>query len=165
MTIVPRLLFLLLLILAAALIYTTSSWLPVRVATHFGTGGVANGWMTRDGYVVFILALTTLLPLFIVAMTGFLPRVAASQIRIRDRDHWLSPTRRAETLAWLASHACWLGIVIVLFLLGIHLLTVEANMQVPARLSEPHIFVLLGAFGVGLVLWIAGLAMRFRRAL
>jgi len=165
MTIIPRLLYLLVLAVVPVVLWTTSAALPERVATHFGPGGVANGWMTRDGYRAFILALTTLLPLFVVAMTGFLPRIAASQIRTRDREHWLAPARRAETMGWLASHACWLGIVLSLFLTGIHLLTLQANALTPARLSEPAFFTLLIAFLVALVLWMVAATLRFRRAL
>ena len=67
--------------------------------------------MSHDGYLAFMLAMSTLLPLFVVAMTGFVPRIAVSQIKIANREHWLAPARRDETLAWLMSHACWLGIV------------------------------------------------------
>jgi uncharacterized membrane protein len=162
---IPRLLFLLVLIVGPVVVFATSAGLPQRVATHFGPGGVANGFMSHGGYVAFIVAMTTALPLFVVAMTGFIPRIATSQIKIANREHWLSPARRAETLGWLMSHACWLGIVISLFLLGIHLLTVRANALSPARLDEPLFFMLLAAFLVLLVAWIAAMALRFRRAL
>lgn len=165
MNVIPRLLFVLALVLVPVVVWTTSADLPARVASHFGNGGLANGWMPRDGYLALMLGLTTLLPLLVVAMTGFIPRIAVSQIKLPDRGHWLSPARRGETLAWLASHACWLGLVLMLFLGGIHVLTVQANLRVPPRLSEPHFFTLLGAFVVLLVLWIVALGLRFRRAL
>ena len=115
MAIIPRLLFLLVLIVAPIVVYATSAGLPERVATHFGSGGLANGWMRHDVYLAFMLLMSTLLPLVVVVLTGFVPRIAVSQIKIANRDHWLSPARRAETLAWLAGHASWLGIVLTLF--------------------------------------------------
>lgn len=165
MAAIPRLLFLLVLIVVPVVVYATSSSLPARVATHFGPGGVANGFMSHGGYLAFMLAMSTLLPLFVVAMTGFVPRVAISQIKIANREHWLSPARREETLEWLMGHACLLGIVISLFLAGIHLLTVRANALSPARLDETLFFVLLGAFLVLLAAWMVAMALRFRRAL
>jgi len=162
---IPRMLFLLVLIAVPVVVYGTSMGLPERVATHFGPGGVANGFMSRGGYVAFMLAMTTLLPLFVVAMTGFVPRVAISQIKIANREHWLSPARRAETLGWLMSHACWLGIVISLFLGGMHLLLARANGLSPPRLDETQFFVLLGAFLVMLAAWMVTMALHFRRAL
>ena len=38
-----------------AYVVTTSASLPERVASHFGANGVANGYMSRDGYRTFIL--------------------------------------------------------------------------------------------------------------
>ena len=112
-----------------------------------------------------MLAMTTLLPLFVVAMTGFFPRIAVSQIRIAHREHWLAPNRRAETLAWLTSHASWLGVVLSLFLVGMHVLLVQANAVRPARLNEPMFFMLLAAFVVLLFAWVVTMTLRFRRAL
>ena len=165
MNVIPRVLFVLALVLVPVLVWTTSADLPARVATHFGNGGVPNGWMSHDAYLALMLPLTTLLPLFVVAVTGFVPRLALSQIRVANREHWLSPARRDETLAWLASHACWLGLVLMVFLGGIHLLTVQANARVPIRLSEPHFFALLGVFVALLAGWIVAMTLRFRRAL
>jgi len=162
---IPRLLFLLVVIVVPVVVYATSAGLPERVATHFGPGGVANGFMSRGGYIAFMLAMSTLLPLFVVAMTGFIPRIAVSQIKIANRDHWLSPARREETLAWLMGHASWLGIVLSLFLVGLHMLIVQANAVRPARLDEPLFFVLLAAFLVLLATWMVAMALRFRRAL
>jgi len=165
MAVIPRLLFLLVLIVAPIVVYATSAGLPERVATHFGSGGLANGWMRHDVYLAFMLLMSTLLPLVIVALTGFVPRIAVSQIRIANRDHWLSPARRAETLAWLAGHASWLGIVLSLFLLGMHVLIVHANAVRPARLDEAQFFMLMAAFVVLLFAWVVALTLRFRRAL
>lgn len=44
MAILPRLLLLMLLIVAPAVIWAISGRLPFRVATHFGAGGNANRW-------------------------------------------------------------------------------------------------------------------------
>ena len=40
MAIIPRLLFVLVLIVAPVVVYATSAALPERVATHFGRGGL-----------------------------------------------------------------------------------------------------------------------------
>jgi len=163
MTIVPRLVLVLALVVAPIVVWQTSLPLPARVATHFGSGGYANGYMSHDGYVLFMLVMTTLLPISIVTMTGLVPRFAIRQISQRKRAYWLAPERRAATLAWLASHACALGVLITVFLLGIHLLTIEANERSPARLDESSLFVVLIGFVVLLAIWILVLGLRFTR--
>ena len=163
MGIIPRFLFVLALIVAPIVVWSTTSTLPVRVATHFGSGGMANGWMSRDGYALFMIVMITVLPLTIVSFTGFIPRFAVSQIARRKRDFWLSPQLRDETLAWLASHACSMGVLIIAFLSGIHFLTIEANRRSPPRLDESSMFAVVIGFVVLLVIWIGALALRFLR--
>jgi amino acid permease len=119
--------------------------------------------MSHDSYLAFMLAMTTLLPLVIVACIGFIPRVATSRVSIRYREHWLAPVRRAQTLATLATWGCAFGVLLVVFLTSIHLLTVEANARTPPRLDEGTFFAVLVGFLVGLAAWIGFLAIRFGR--
>jgi len=162
MNTLPRLILALTLVVVAALVYATTAGLPPRVATHFAAGGAANGFMPRDTYVAFMLCLTTLLPLGVVALVGFVPGVAASNIKGPQRAYWLAPERRQATLAWIGNHACWLGVLLALFLLAMHLLTVQANGVSPPRLAEATFFPVLAAFLVGIVVWIARLMAHFR---
>ena len=163
MTIFPRLLFAALLVLGPAIVWVTSGALPDRVATHFGGDGLANGWMTRDGYRVFMLALGTLAPLFAVLVSGFAPRAAASRGRVPNADYWLAPARRAATLTGMVNHACWLGCAMVVFFTAMHLLLLEANAAQPPRLPERPFVALLVGFLVVLAVWMFALRARFRR--
>lgn len=163
MSIIPRLLFALALVVVPALVYATSAGLPEQVATHFGLGGVPNGWMPRTGYVAFILAFTTLLPLVVVATSGLVPSLTMSSRMVGNRDYWLAPPRREATLGFLASHACWMGIVLTLFLGGVHLLVVQANARTPPQLAQAPLFVLLAALLVAIALWVIALKLRFRQ--
>jgi uncharacterized membrane protein len=163
MTVIPRLMFVLALVLAPVIVWSTAPGLPERVATHFGPGGLPNGWMPRDGYLAFMLAMSTLLPLFVVATTGLLPRWAPSLSRIRNREHWFAPARREATLGWLLNHALWLGVVLCTFLVAVHLLIVQANVQAPARLAESQLVTAVVVFLIALAIWIATMVARFRR--
>ena len=127
MAMIPRLLFVLMLIVGPVVVWTTSTGLPARVASHFGRGGIANGWMTHDGYIAFMLAFIVLVPLVVVAATGLVPRLATSRISLPHRQYWLAPERKEATVGWFASHGCALGVLLILFMLGIHFLTLEAN--------------------------------------
>ena len=160
---IVRALFVLCLVVAPVVVWTTSAQLPARVASHFGMGGDANGFMSHDGYVLFMLAMTTLLPLAIVASIGFIPRIATSQVSIRYRQHWLAPKHREETLAALATWGCAFGVMMIVFLTGIHFLVLEANARKPAHLDEGTFFALLIGFLVCLALWIGFMAIRFGR--
>ena len=162
MAIIPRLLFVLAVVIAPIVVYATSAVLPAKVASHFGLGGLANGWMPRDVYVAVMVALTLLLPLLVTLTTGFIPSLAFSKLKAPAREYWNAPQRRPETLAWLKAHSCWLGILLALFLCGVHLLLVQANARTPPRLDEPQFFVLMAIFVVLLVVWLVRLTLRFR---
>lgn len=163
MGVIARLLFVLTLIVAPIVVWTTSQPLPATVATHFGRGGYANGFMSHDAYLVFMLAMTTLVPLVVVAATGVLPRVASSRIVMLNRDFWLAPGRREATLSFLASHACAMGVLLGAFLVGIHFLVLEANERIPPHLDEHAFTVVLVAFLLLLAVWIGTLVLRFAR--
>jgi uncharacterized membrane protein len=58
--------FLILLVSAAVFIVATSGQLPSLVASHFDAAGRPNGFMSRGGYVRFMLCFAVGLPLVVV---------------------------------------------------------------------------------------------------
>jgi len=147
---------------AAAYIAATTAQLPAQVASHFGASNAPNGWMTRDGYLAFMLAFGLGLPVFVACTVGLLPRLRPNRINVPHRDYWLDPKRRAETLSVLAAHGAWLGCLMALFVAALHYVILEANRASPPRLAPDLFFTLMGAFVAGIALWIAALWLRFR---
>jgi len=162
MNALPRLLFVLVLVVVGVVVGTTALALPPEVASHFGSSGQADGWMPRAGYTALVVALSTLLPLLVACTSGLLPRITRLHKLVRHPDYWLEPARREAAQAFLANHACALGILLSLFMLGVHLLTLQANAAQPARLALGPFFALLGVFLALLVVWIVTLRLRFR---
>ncbi len=164
MGMLPRLLFALTLVIAPALIFATSGALPERVATHFGMGGAANGWMSREGYLWFMVLFAIFVPLIVVATSGFVPQFtrprwkkAALHARAAD------PADSIAAIAWRRSHACWLGCALAVFLTAMHLLLVEANLRTPAQLPEGAFFGVLGILLAVVGVWSLALKRHLRR--
>jgi len=155
---------LLALALAAAAVYLLASIpaLPERVATHFGAGGRPNGWMTRDGYRLFMLGFVVGLPLFMVAMVGVLPRYVPRRTNVPNRDYWFAGERREAALAFMLAHACWLGVLMKAFMAAVHWSVAQANAANPVALATGPFVALIVAFVVLLAIWIAVLFRRFR---
>lgn len=149
-------------IATAAFVLGTSSALPEHVASHFGPGGLADGWMTRRGYRLFMLAFVLAFAPFIVAMVGVLPRLVPRAVNLPHRDYWLAPERREATLGFLAGHACGFGVLIEALFAGVHLLLLVANQASPPRLPTAPFLALLAAFAVVLGIWMVVLFRRFR---
>ena len=123
----------------------TYARLPERMASHFGVNGVANGWMTRDGYFWFMVGIVTFVSLTMLAAFGSIRFLPNSLINIPRRDYWLASERRDETAEALMGYGLWMIGLNSLFFLAIHLLVVAANATQPARLSN-DVWWLLVAF-------------------
>ena len=150
--------------LAASYIVATADSLPARVASHFGAGNDANAFMTRDGYVAFMLAFAVVLPGFVAAMIGLLPRKCVKSINLPHRQYWLDPARREATLNALSAHGAWYGCLMAIFVAGIHHVVLVANRSTPPQLPDDLFWILVVGFVAGTALWAAALWLRFRNA-
>lgn len=144
-------------------IVATAGSLPATVATHFGGGGRANGWMTRSGYTIFSLLLTVLLPLVLYGGLGWLPSRVERFVNLPHRDYWLAAPRREETLRWLQGAGAVLGILTALLTIGVHAMILDANAKSPPRLDEPTFLLGLGVFVAGVIACTIAIHRKFRR--
>jgi len=149
--------------LAALYVWASSRALPAVVATHFGAGGAANGYMKHDAYVRFMLAFVVLLPWLVNFAMERMLAAPGARINLPHRDHWLSEAQRAPTIDYLLRHMRWFGLLLVAFLCAMHSLVVRANAAVPPALDSTRFGIALGAYLLATVLWIVALRRRFRR--
>ena len=155
--------FLLVLVACGAFVWITSGDLPPVVASHFGPGGAANGFMGKGAYTAFMLAFVVAVPA-LVAWSTLLVRVLPTHlINLPHRQYWLAPQRRAATLDALSSLSLRFALVLAVFLCFVHWLVVRANAARPATLPETPLFVGLAVFGVATLLWLVVLFRRFGR--
>jgi uncharacterized membrane protein len=152
-----------LVVVAAVAIVATSAGLPDPVATHFGAAGRANGWMSRDGYVLFMLAMVVGLPLALLLSMVWLPGFAPRLVNIPHREQWLAGPARPAALASLAGFGAGFSTLTAAFMIGLHLLIVAANEVNPPVLPQQGFFWLLALFLLGIVLLLIALGLRFRR--
>jgi hypothetical protein len=153
----------LLFLLPGLFVWLTSDRLPSLVASHFAVGGVANGFMQRSTYVVFMIAVTVLVP-SLIALSGRLVHVLPIDlINLPNRDHWLAPERRAATLASLSARPVAFAALLAAFLCFVHWRVVRANLLQPPRLDETPFIAGLVLFAIATAVWLALLFLRFRR--
>ena len=155
--------FVLVLALAGAFVWLTSGGLPDVVASHFGPGGAANGFVSRSTYTSLMLAVVVAVPA-LIALSGQLVRVLPVQlVNLPNKGYWLAPQRRAATLEALSSMSAAFATALAVFLCFVHWLVVQANAGQPAKLQEASLIVGLVVFGVATVLWLLVLFRRFGR--
>ncbi len=127
--------------------------LPDRLATHFGAGGAADGWMSKDGFYVFFAALMLGMFGMFSGIVWLVRRMPASMINLPNRDYWLDPERREITFEKLGRNMHHMGSATLLFMTAMLDLSFRANLEAPPRLS-PLVWIGLVAFlgGLGLLL-------------
>jgi uncharacterized membrane protein len=148
---------------AGVLLYLTSDGLPAQVASHFDAAGHANGYMPRSSYLLFMALVTFGVPLLIVEVTIVLPRFVPRLVRIPARDYWLAQERRTETLASIATSGVLTACLLTGFMIGVHLLVVEANKRAPPKIDSELLWVLIILLAVGILAWQLFRWRRFRR--
>lgn len=154
--------FIALLLFAMLFVTGTASELPPMVASHFDAGGQPNAFMTRDGYIRFMLCVCVGLPVLIVAvLTVVYSR--ASELKLPNREYWMAPQRIDRTRSFLVAHGVWLGSMLVILSCFVHRLELSANRQLPPHLPNQPFAACMIAFLIAMAAWIAALMFAFRR--
>jgi uncharacterized membrane protein len=148
-------------VFAVAFVIYTTRYLPETVATHFGAGNQANGWMSRDFYLLFMLSFMIGISSFVSLAVGTLPRKFPQWTNVPNRDYWLSVERRDESLKYLNAHGKRLGCLIVMMMLGMHYTILIANHMRPPMLPVSIFSSVLFGFVLALIWWIVRLYRRF----
>ena len=155
--------FWILLIGAAAFVWISGSGLPPLVASHFGLGGRADGFMARGDYLTFMLIGTVAIPLLIVVPQRLVETIPPRLINVPNREYWLAPERIGSTLDYLRNHAVWFAVLFTALLCFVHWEVVQANMRSPARLAAQPFVIGLVTYVLAVLLWIAAMIRHFRR--
>ncbi len=138
--------------------------LPERVATHFGSGGQPNGWMSRSMHLLFMGALGVGLPLVSAVLALVVRLVPARFINVPHREYWLSPERQSQTCTYISRQLLWLACLEVVFFAGMQFLIVEANRTAPVQLPMERFLPMVGGFLVAVAVWIIVLIRHFAKA-
>jgi hypothetical protein len=157
--------FLVFLLAAAGLAFVivTAARLPDVAATRFDLGGAPNAFITRQGYRWLMGILVGVVPLFVAFLPALIGARWPQLLNIPNRDHWLAPERRAQTLASVESRTMLLAAAMIAFMCFTHWLVLEANAADPMKLAGTPLVLGVGAFLAFVTGWIVALHMRFRR--
>jgi uncharacterized membrane protein len=142
----PRRIIVLLYIAAIVHLGWIASQMPDRVATHYDGAGNPNGWMTRGGMVGFQLLMLAITAAAFVGLPLLLGRLSPKLINIPNREYWLSPERRAASVAALQNWMAVQGSGVVILMMAVTGLLHHANQVSPPRLSPSGLLASLAAF-------------------
>jgi uncharacterized membrane protein len=135
--------------------------LPGRVASHFGGAGKPNDWSTKGLLVGVYLVTVGITAATLLAIAYATPKLPDSLISLPNKDYWLSPERREETFAALASLLFWFGSATNILLFDMFHQTFRVNLGRTDRLEHPMLA--MGIYLAFTAVWSVALILRFAR--
>jgi len=159
----PSSIFIFLVLLGVLQARKFAAVLPALVATHFGAGGAPNGWQSRSAFLtteVVLLAVSLLVAFGVPRLIGSLP---PSMINVPNKEFWLAPERRDQTVGFFKVQFAWFGCAFMAFLLVVNELVFAANQTSPRHLNGSHFTAALVAFLAFVGTWTARLIVYFSR--
>lgn len=148
----------------ALFVIASSATLPENVAIHFDAKNSADAWVTRDQYRILMLLFLVGLPLLLVWVMAWLPRLTGGKGQIPDHEYWFASERRDATERFLLAHSCWLGSLTAAIIFGIHISIQRANAVTPTTLATDQLSTMLLIYLCGLAWWITSFLRHFDRA-
>jgi len=137
--------------------------LPEVMASHFDGLGDPNGWSSKAvffGIYAGVLLLTIFI--FTVVPNKFLHR-SRIWMNLPNKEYWLAPERKDQTIEFIRSHLMYFGIVNVLLAIYVVQLVILANFNAQPRLGNTVVWALIIYFAY-VALWLIRFFVRLRSA-
>lgn len=116
---------------------------PQQMATHFNSGGAADGWSSRYQFVLIqVLVMSFLMVLFLL-IPVFLQRLPDHLVNLPHRDYWLAAGRRDQSLQTISDCLLKMGTATMLFMLLVNQMVFDANHAVPVELDGAFMYLLI----------------------
>ncbi len=155
----------LLLLAAAGLVQLLHSYplLPERMASHFDGSGQPNGFQSKREFAALSASILVLTVVLCGGMGALLRRIPSKWFNLPNRDYWLSPERREETIEAVSIQMEWFGAASLGLYLYIIQMVVEANRTCAPNLDSRSVFVVLGIYLLFTGIWLVRFIQRFRQ--
>jgi uncharacterized membrane protein len=159
----PKLIYVLL--AAVGLLYFSLLYpqLPDPMASHFNANGAATAWMPKSAFYILILVVTLAagVPIFLVPRS--MAKLPNNKINLANKEYWLAPERRAETVEYLGIQMGWFGCALLALLLCGLYNAVAANFRPDHHFDSGSFYAVLGAFLAFIIFWLVRLLSHFAR--
>jgi len=136
--------------------------LPERVAIHFSTGGMPDGWASGAVNTLALIGLDLLMFVSFYFSPRLMLAVPPKWVSLPNRDFWLSPENRKNAAEKMSAFMYQFGAVMFIFLFLVGLMTIQANLSDPIRLNEKPLYVAMVMFLGYTVVWCVMLIRSFR---
>jgi uncharacterized membrane protein len=134
-----------------------------RMAVHFNAFGMADGWGTKDHFFLTMETVFVLLVVLFGALPLLLQRMPVSLINMPNKDYWLAPERKDQTMDWLIDQLLFVGAMALLLMDGFLYLCFHANFSENPIMQPEWLWGMIIIFFSVNIVWILYLIRCFRR--
>ena len=137
--------------------------LPETMASHFNGAGQPDGYQSRSAFFALCAAV---LALNVAIFGGFgvlFRKLPSKWFNLPNRDYWLAPERRDETIETISSQMEWFGAATLALYLYVIQMVLETNQTSSPGLDPPSMFLVIGLYLLFSAIWTIRFVLRFQK--
>jgi uncharacterized membrane protein len=135
--------------------------LPDVVASHFDSAGKADGFMTKQNFVIFEIAFLILIVGEALLLPRLIEKIPDSLLNLPNKSYWLAAERRSETFRNIRNYFEWFSVLLLAFFITINQSVFRANIA-RENLSPIIIWIILSVFLALVIIWLIKFVRQFR---
>ncbi len=135
--------------------------LPDPVPSHFDATGNVDGHMGKFGFYILFGVMHAVFLLGFPLLGRFLKRIPDSMINVPNKEYWLAPERRDETLSANVGLLTAIGWMTSWLFIAIFQLSGQVAIEIRSTIA-PEIYWLTGIYVVAVVVGVVWMLRRFR---
>lgn len=149
-------------LLCAACVWHALSYyhlLPETVAHHFGASGQPDAWGSKTSFLAIYLFVVALMAAMFFAINLALPNIPYALINLPNKEFWLAPERRQQTMDSMIAAFFWFGSITLILLLDIFHQSFQVHLGKATGLE--HAWLSLGLYLIVSLLWCVAAFAKF----
>lgn len=139
--------------------------LPGRMASHFGPHGEVTNWQSKEQFfmtMVVVVGVSFVAGFLAPFLIGVMP---ANMINLPNKEYWLAPVRREETMRYLGMKMGWFACALLFLQLFVTSEAINANMPAHPPFDIGATFAVLFGLVAFMGIWTVSLLRHFRQVL
>ena len=159
----PKLIFVLLALYAAVHFSSVYPQLPGVVASHFDRRGTPAGWQTKQAFFTVFVGMTVLCVLIGFGLASIMGVLPVQLINLPNKNYWLAPEQREETLEWLKAYFGWFACAIYVVMIVAFDYAVQSNLHPNHPPAAALLWYTLGGLLTFIIAWLVRMFTKFLR--
>jgi uncharacterized membrane protein len=159
----PGIVFILLALFATAHFFSYYQQLPAIVASHFDAHGVPNGWQSKTAFLSVFVAVSLLSALTAFGLPFLITLMPMQTINLPNKEYWLGPEQREESLKFLRSYFAWFGCAVYWVIIFAFDYALKSNLYPKHPPDISSLWIVLAGFTGFAILSTIRMIMRFAK--